>query len=230
MRRILGTLLLLAAAAVLWGASRFDNVIIAKYDLDAASYTYCLLGSPNPGPGRVETSGSSATVTAVATLSDPFTNVAVGDELYISGPQGSFLRTVTARASATSITVDSAVNLDVDGGYTFTYKTLSCGTGVTDGWLNFGPGVHTVTIVYRQGDLTGGVDFSLESRPRGANGTPVQIANGTIAATTALANGVTIVIGETSSEFRVGLKYNTADTADNAANLEQIDIILSTER
>jgi hypothetical protein len=231
MRRLLIALvLLLSGSAVMAQVTRVDTPILSKYDLDSATYVYCKLGFSLIGPGRIETSGSSATVTAVSGSTDPYTNVAVGDELFISGAAGNFTRTVTARASATSITVDSAVNLDVDGGYIFNYRTLSCGAAVTDGWIQVGPGKHTITIIYRQGDLGGGVDYSLESRARGALGLPLQETYGTIAATTTLVNGVSIVLGETTPEFRVGLKYNTSDTSDATTNLEQIDIILSTER
>ena len=232
MRRLLTLALILVpalCAAQLPPASRTDRNIVAKYQLDSASYIYCMTGPTNPGPGRVKTSGSSATVTAVAGLDDPFTNVAVGDELIFGSGIGTE-RVVTARASATSITVDSAVNLDTASGFEFTYAHPACGTGVADGWFIPGPGKHTITIVYRQGDLTGGLDFDLETRARSTIGSAVQILTGNIPATTALVNGTTFVLGETTNSFRVGLRYNTADASDAGANAEQIDIILSTER
>jgi len=229
MRRLVVAALLVLFSAPCFAQGRADRSIVAKYDLDSASYIYCVTASPTRGPGRVETSGSSATVTAVAGLDDPFTSVVVGDELNFGVGIGT-VRTVIARASATSITVDSAVNLDVSGGATFTYARATCGTAATDGWFSVGAGQHTITIVYRQGDLTGGVDFDIETRTRSTIGLPVQILTGNIAATTTLVNGVTADIGETTSEFRVGLKYNTADTSDATTNLEQIDVILSTER
>jgi hypothetical protein len=232
MRRLLTLVLVLVpalCAAQLPPASRVDRNIIAKYQLDSGSYIYCVTGPANQGPGRVKTSGSSATVTSVAGLDDPFTNVAVGDELIFGSGIGTE-RVVTARASATSITVDSAVNLDDTAGFAFTYAHPACGTGATDGWFIPGPGKHTITIVYRQGDLTGGLDFDLETRVRSTIGSAVQILTGNIPATTALVNGTTIVLGETTNSFRVGLRYNTADTSDAAANAEMIDVVLSTER
>ncbi len=218
---------LLIAAATAGSAVRTERSIVYKYQLDSATYIYCVTGPALTGPGRVKTTGSSATVAAVAGLSDPFTNVAVGDELNFSPSMGT--RVVTARASATSITVDSAISLTDTAGYTFTYTHPTCGTAATNGWFMPGPGTHTLTIVYRQGDLTGGVDFSVETRNRSTLGLPIQVLTGTVAATTTLVNGTTIVLGETTSEFRVGLKYNTADTSDVTTNAEQIDVILSSE-
>jgi hypothetical protein len=232
MRRLLILALVLVpalCAAQLPPASRVDRNIVAKYQLDSGSYIYCVTGPATPGPGRVKTTGSSATITAVAGLDDPFTNVAVGDEL-IFGTGSSDERVVIARASATSITVDSAISLADTAGFAFTYAHPTCGTGATSGWFIPGPGKHTITIVYRQGDLTGGLDFDIETRARPTIGSAVQILTGNIPATTALVNGTTIVLGETTNSFRVGLKYNTADTSDAAANAEQVDVVLSTER
>jgi hypothetical protein len=233
MRRLLALALVLVpalCAAQLPPAARVDRNIVAKYQLDSATYIYCMTGPAVQGPGRVKTSGSSATVTAVAGLDDPFTNVAVGDELMFATGTALQARVVTARASATSITVDSVINLGVTTGFGFTYAHPACGTAVTDGWFIPGPGKHTITIVYRQGDLTGGLDFDIETRARGILGSPVQILLGNIPATTALVNGTTVVLGETTDSFRVGLRYNTADTSDAAANAEMIDVVLSTER
>jgi hypothetical protein len=228
MRLRLAALLVLLPALCAAQGTRVDRAIVSKYELDSASYIYCKLGPSTVGPGRVETSGSSATVTGVALLTDPFTNVAVGDEMMF-GAGGAAVRVVTAWASATSITVDSVINLDVDGGMNFSYTHPTCGTAATDGWFVVGPGVHTIHVVYRQGDLTGGVDFSVETRTRGVLGVPEQVAAGTVAATTALVNQATIVLGETSNEFRVGLKYGSADTSDATTNAEMIDVVLSTE-
>lgn len=210
---------------------RGELPIIWKYDLDSADYVYCSLSPDIQVTSRIETSGSSATVTAVTGTGDAFANVAVGDEIVaesvlLSAP---VTFTVVARASATSITADRAVDLDVANGAVFHYRSLRCGTGATAGWFTVPPGVSTITISYVQGDLTGGVTFSIQTRNRGSYGVPVQADTGTIAATTALANSTSVVLGETNTEWRVGLKYHTADPADNAANLEQIGVVLSYE-
>jgi hypothetical protein len=232
MRKLFALAFVLAPAlcyAQLPPAARVDRNIVAKYQLDSASYIYCVTGPVQQGPGRVKTTGSSATVTAVAGLDDPFTNVAVGDELIFGSGIGTE-RVVTARASATSITVDSAVNLNDTAGFQFTYAHPSCGTGATDGWFIPSAGKHTVTIVYRQGDLTGGLDFDIETRTRSGIGTALRVLTGNIPVTTALINGTTVVLGETTNSFRVGLRYNTADPSDAGAAAEQIDVVLSTER
>lgn len=210
---------------------RGELPIIWKYDLDSTDYVYCSLSPDVQVASRIETSGSSATVTAVAGTGDAFANVAVGDEIVaesvlLSAP---ITFTVVARASAVSITADRAVNLDVANGAVFHYRSLRCGTADTAGWFTVPPGINTVTVSYVQGDLTGGVVYSIQTRNRGSYGVPVQADTGTIAAITPLANSASVVLGETSTEWRVGIKVHTADPADNAANLEQIGIVLSYE-
>jgi hypothetical protein len=195
MRKLFALAFVLAPAlcyAQLPPAARVDRNIVAKYQLDSASYIYCVTGPVQQGPGTE--------------------------------------RVVTARASATSITVDSAVNLNDTAGFQFTYAHPSCGTGATDGWFIPSAGKHTVTIVYRQGDLTGGLDFDIETRTRSGIGTALRVLTGNIPVTTALINGTTVVLGETTNSFRVGLRYNTADPSDAGAAAEQIDVVLSTER
>lgn len=107
----------------------------SHYDLSSGALIYCAL-EPNivtsdASNARIQTAGSNATVTAVSGA--PFTNVNQWAELYISTPIGNFVRTVTARASATSITVDTA--LDISAGASFTYRNLFCGTTANDGWM-----------------------------------------------------------------------------------------------
>jgi hypothetical protein len=223
-----GLLLSLSASAT----QRSTRTILWKYDLDSATYIYCVFSPTDiTGNGRIETSGSSATVTAVSGFTGPFANVAVGDEItatsnLLSTP---ITFTVVARASATSITADRAINLDVDGGTPFTIRNLSCGTSATDGWFSVPIGQNTLIITYAQGDLTGGVTYSIETRARGNYSEAVQADTGVIAATTALANSSMVVLGEQTQEWRVGLKYTTADTSDSTTNLEQINITLASE-
>lgn len=223
-----GLLLSLSASA----AQRSTKVIVWNYDLDSSGYTYCVFGPADiTGDGRIETSGSSATVTAVSGFTGPFANVAVGDEITASSNllTSPVTFTVVARASATSITADRAINLDVTDGVVFTFKDLACGTGATDGWFSVPIGQNTVVITYVQGDLTGGLTYSLETRARGSLSQAVQADTGVIAATTALANSAMVVLGEQTQEWRVGLKYTTADSSDATTNLEQIDVSVTSE-
>lgn len=123
------------------------------YDVASTSYIYCkYMGrgddpfeSPMPGPVRVKTTGSSTTVAEVVTDSAPFADVAVGDLLFINATANAapLTRLVTARASAASITVDTA--LDISNGAGWTWLKRSCGTAITDGWVNVA-GFYNVTF------------------------------------------------------------------------------------
>ena len=134
------------------------------YDLDSTTLTYCSMvgingdpyGSPIPVQGKIKTSGSSTTVTEVVTGSNPFTEVAVGDTLYVDkGTLGLDAVIVVARTDAANVTVSSAVNWDNGGaGRTFGFKKQTCGTGATNGWINvFGGLFYDITLQYDQGYL-----------------------------------------------------------------------------
>jgi hypothetical protein len=72
----------------------------------------------------------STTVTSVSTNA-AFTNVSVGDLLFIDLQGQTYERKVTARASANSITVSSAINIPA-AGVTFTYKKFWVSTNPAD--------------------------------------------------------------------------------------------------
>jgi hypothetical protein len=234
-KRLLGIAAILLLALVAEAGGRGETTILWKYDLDSTNFIYCSLTPQDisvPG-ARIKTSGSSATVATVAGYTDPFTNVAVGDEITATSgllATSPVTFTVTARASATSITADRAINLSLTDGAVFTYRSLRCGTADTDGWFTVPAGTNTLSIIFAQGDLTGGLDYSVQTRTRGAYGVPMQADSGTIAASTALANSAMIVLGETTSDWRVGIKAHTGDVSDATTNLEQIDISLSYQR
>lgn len=121
------------------------------YDVTSTSYVYCKytgtggnpFGEPIPGPGTLVTSGSSTTVTQETTGMNPFTEVAVGDLLFISSGGTVSVRLVTARASATSITVNTAIDLAV--GTHWSWLKRSCGATIDDGWVDVG-GFYNVTF------------------------------------------------------------------------------------
>jgi hypothetical protein len=136
MRRLAVILVSLLAVTALADIPPEFRPIVAAYDLTSTSYTYPLLGNPLSGSANVKTSGSSTTVTAAS--GTPFADVAVGAELTIQTDVTTrVVRAVTAKASDTSITVDTAANLSGNGstGYPFSYRPLSDGTGLTQGWI-----------------------------------------------------------------------------------------------
>lgn len=219
-----------AAASVLGGAG--DETIVVGVG-SVVAYRYCSLSDPLSGDsgGRIETSSSSTTVTAVS--GTPFTAVAVGDEITASGPAGQFTRVITAKASSISLTVDSAVNLDVDGGYGWTFRTLTCGYGDTAGWIRMVGRAHSVAISIRQRTATGGIDYSIETRPRSGLGLPLQVLSGNL--TGELITGVRDTtaansweITDTAAEVRVGLKFGTTDDSSDTGP-EMVDVVLTTE-
>ena len=95
----------------------------------------------NPQTARVATSGSSTTVAAVTSGTEPFANVAVGDLLIFQLRGQNLERKVTARADADSITVDTAIDLTVaasgpfQNGYGFLYKTFADEVDATATWI-----------------------------------------------------------------------------------------------
>lgn len=188
LRKLLSTLAALLVASAVYAQQ--DTIPLASaYDLTGTSYTYCVtLGSDGTVWGSqrqinvpVTTSGSSTTVAAVTASSGPFSFVGVGDVLYfnVSGatpggtvtPPGMTTRTVTAKASADSITVDAAIDLSVattvggTAGVPFSFRKLSCGTAATSGWIPT-LGIKSWTISYEITTMNAAsYDVEIECRP-----------------------------------------------------------------
>lgn len=232
-----------------------DGTLAALYDVDSTTLTYCVtrgqdgspFGPPIPGPARIATVGSSTTVTESVASTNPFTNVAVGDVLIIRAPNSSSAPpyatvAVTAKASAASITVDTAVNLSATGGYVFSYLRHACGTTDADGWFAVGGASRVaMTVQYDQGDL-GELVARWECRQAGAAAQPVilypgvgaECGFGTLSTdrcswtSAGIASRLTIV--ETSATFtscRVGVAYVTSDASDATTNREKVTINVS---
>jgi hypothetical protein len=206
--------------------------LLADYDLDATAFTYCrslglnnamVFANKRPPSGvaqpQLSTSGSSTTVTC----DDCFTNVAVGDILYINddtpfGTPTQIKRTVTARASADSITIDAAADLTTAS---FEYRTRNCGTADTsgafpvDGWHSF-----TVQIDIDQ-EVSASIDYQLQCRTLGASASWGIVSGPTNQTST----GVFFISTDLPfHECRVGIQVNTDDGDDLTTNAEIIDI------
>jgi hypothetical protein len=146
--------LILSAPLLMAQESRtgVDIPLFSARDLTEVAYTYCATfgdtstvakaqwKKPDPRT-KIVTSGSSTTVAGLAGVLSPFTDVAAGDELRIVIPPNVVAntlgetvqyRSVTARASADSITVNAAIDLGT-AGVSFEYRTLTCGTAATSG-------------------------------------------------------------------------------------------------
>lgn len=143
MKRLLFSALLFLATAV--GAQDLRSApLFLRYDVTSGAAIYGAFRGQNgdsfsgsmstPTMARIKTAGSSTTVTEETASTNPFTSIAVGDMLIVApagGTQTNLL--VTARASAASITVDTAI--DLSAGASFRYYRGERGTTATSGWL-----------------------------------------------------------------------------------------------
>lgn len=227
-----------------WGAGRIEATLNAIYDLDSAgTYIYCVYNGvgdqPLSGDKKIDqlvtTSGSSTTVAALsASTTDPFANVAVGDLLifrrtFSATTGGTFTtyneRVVTAKASADSITIDTAIELPLTG-TNFGYKTRSCGTASTSGWVPV-RSLKEVSFTWLLNQISvasGGVRETVECRNTTAGNAVNTVYNPT--ADTAVA-AHTLLILEPWDECRVGYQLTGADDGgDTGANAEQISVQL----
>lgn len=241
MRRLILTLSLMLSAALCLAQPTvqpsFGFPLVSDYELDSTSYIYCqtadtsgrLWTHGNEMTVPVTTSGSSTTVAAAVASSGPFTNVAVGDELEFNLDGVMELRYVAARASANSITVNSAINLG-DGrrgtsGYGFWYRTLTCATTATVGWVPVRSNASvTWSVEVTQMDATS-IDATLYCRNKGSIASTGQQA-WTHNYTAAGGDFITIQAtgGIKIDECRMGLKINTDDGADTTTHAEKITI------
>lgn len=183
---------------------------------------------------RIETSGLSATTTAVDTTNDvPFATVAVGDMIGVvmrsltpGLERGLVWRRVTARASATSLTVNDAWNLSTTfggGGYSFQHMKADVGSGAFDGWISL-VGAESVTfdLDVQQLVATGGISYKIECDP-GVPGMPPVIVIGPTNIATTTPTVARSVVTEPTGPCRLGLRIITGDDAnDLTTNLEQV--------
>jgi len=252
MKKVILLLAALALATPLWAQSSQElrANFAHLYDLDSTSLTYCVMtgngspfGPPNAGTLNVETSGSSATVTAVS--GTPFTDLAVGDTItgYLSTGVSNTV-VIVAKATGAEVTVSSAVNWDETGGVPFTWWDQTCGTAATNGWIPVLPAKYVgFSVYYVQGDLDA-LSVTIECRRSGIGAQPEIVYpgpdsncgnDGTLGtnecefATDPAELGV-VDIAPTYRECRVGLRVKTTDASDTTTNLEQITAVLTITR
>jgi len=183
---------------------------------------------------RIETSGVSATTTAVDTTNDiPFEKVAVGDLIGVvmrGAPpgveRGLVWRRVTARASATSLTVHTPWDLSTTPqgtGYSFQHMKADVGSGIFDGWIS-GAGVQSFTFDLNVVQLvaTGGISYKVECDP-GVPGMPPVIVVGVTNIATGTPTVARSVVTEPTGPCRLGLRIITGDDGnDLTTNMEQV--------
>lgn len=200
-----------------------------------AAYAYGRLGdaSGQPVQGRngVQTAGASTTVTA--TDGTPFDAVTVGAIIVFCSPRpdGKIVRTVTAKASGSSITVDTAVTLAA--GTAFFFWPFKSGTTVDDGWhnVNAWSAITVFVDVTTLGSTTieanvevGGGPFSA---PVQANTTPVAVS-ATVTTSISAVGRRAIEVLSMAQSLRVGLRV-TGGPAVDAVTVWAVGELLQTK-
>lgn len=199
-----------------------ERILFWGYDLDSTSYKYGKFDEFwSPGEGLLSTAGSSTTVTA--DTAGAFKDVKVGDLLRVlssayasGGPSFSTVK-ITAKASNTSITVSSALNLTAAGPWQYLVAEVP-DTAATAGWFNVG-GFKSMTIhpTITTVAAAGGIDLTVESKgPAGFISTLYSVNYATATAE------LPIPVGEDVQMLRVGVKGGSG-----FAGTDVIDIVFN---
>ena len=180
-------------------------------DITDTSYSYCKFAGLNGDPfepmlgtGRIETSGSSTTVTAETAGDAPFTSVLAGDLILITYGNTTYRRRVATRVSATEITVDTAINTT---GATWAWQKAACGATVADGWIGATSAwAMTFEVAVTTINATS-IGYIVECRIGGLAG--VQMVASTISTATSAQYSFNSQTAGSWDECRLGLKVNT---------------------
>lgn len=245
MRRVVLACALSLLAVFARAQSSTEATLFAVYDADATDPTYGkftgvngdAFGAPIRVNVPIETSGSSTTVTAVTASSAPFASVGVGDMLLTRTSPGATqaIRYVTARASADSITVNSAINLDVDGGVSFDWRDFTSGTTSADGWVTLDKQGGLVVVHLTQINATS-VIVNVQGGKSSVAGTiPVPLYPDPADTATDTCHTGVLTAAKTCSyripkfydAVRVGLDVDTDDGGDTGANAEIITVTVT---
>jgi hypothetical protein len=176
---------------------------------------------------EVTTSGvASTTLTGVAT-NNPFTNISVGDLLFLKMEGEVMPRKITARASANSVTLDAAVNISSDGA-TFRWKKFYVFTDPFDGWFS----VQGWDAIFGLWDVvsntdTGGVISDFRCAVRGTSYNPAQQIDTATVASTATGSDATAIdlrLAPVYTHCRYGVRFGTNDDDDTGVESMFISI------
>lgn len=243
------TILALGAIALglpgLASAQRVGDRVIplqSLYDLDSASYIYCVTTGANnkvwgewrSSPDLVHTDGGAGSnIDGKAAPEDAFAQVSVGDELQFNLAGVTEYRTVLNR-SDDSASVNADIDLDNsygnDGtgtGYHFNWRKLVCGTSATSGWVPLEAfGARTYMIHIDQMVATS-IDAKLECEVVGGASSPITVWTKNY---TAVAEDIVVIDGDQRyTRCRLGWKINTDDGDDLTTNAEQISVYFAGE-
>lgn len=185
-----------------------------------------------PVPLPITTSGSSSTTVTSVSSNAAFTNVIAGDLLVFNLKGVKYERKVTARASADSITVDSAINIPA-AGTTFSYKRLYASPDPSqivdipvEGWSS----VMFIWSVDANAN-TGGVVELTQCTVRGPefpSGVWVQVDTATVTSGSTQAPTAIAVdlFAKPYTHCRFGIKFGTNDDADAAPEDINVQVAL----
>ena len=230
------------------GSEMRKAIFASNLDADSANATACITKGLNgsmwgmstiPGPTTIETDGSDTEVVAVTASSAPLKDLAVGDSILVSRPDGTTdFRVIDVKTDDDTVTVNEAVNWT--GGFHFRYLKLTCGETVNNGWLDVSD-IADLTLVseWNQGDLTS-LDVRLECKNEISGGNvPITVYPGEssdcgagatlvagpycnlLTAAVGQAARLVVVVYEPYDACRILLEVNT-DASDATTDREQL--------
>ena len=185
-------------------------------------------------PKKVTTAGAASTTLAgVVATDDPFDRVSVGDTLILNVSGYVYERSVTAKASADSITLDQTVTVPA-AGVTFRYKKLYYSTNPADD-MSFGVVNYKALMLLWSVDAnvnTGGVVTSFQCTYDYANNPGALWTVVDTATTNSGATQVPLPVSINLALFpynrcRFGLRFGTGDDADAANEDINASIVLT---
>lgn len=214
--------------------------IVSLYDLDATTATYCVTAGEQGrvwAPGTVGSARVTTSTTAVAAVTagdEPFSAVAVGDELEFRNAGVVEYRVVTAVTDADNVTINAALTADLTN-VQFRWRDRTCGTGATNGWFPVsGQSFLTVFLQVTQISVTGQIEFKVQCRGSGVDATPIEVyspltsnyrTGGYDAAQVDNdAIGIDLRLIQ-ATDCRVGMYIDSADDgSDTGADAEQVTV------
>jgi len=196
-----------------------QRTLFYKYDPNTTSFVYGKFLDPVKVVGFLATSGSSATTTALETSglgSTPFDVAAVGDVLLSVDAVGAgTYRTITAKASSTSVTVDTAWTLGAAGKAVKLLPFKSGDLNFADGWV-FTGNFQEKTIKINILAITGtSVDITIDGKMSDTDATAYAIFTKSYTAT----GSDIFTISEDWSFLRVGLKETGPQAGVNSVSV-----------
>lgn len=225
----------------------FSSVpIVLNHDFDDVAPTYCILGpdfdSSKQGLGNVKTAGSNATVTAAT--GTPFAGLAKGSVITVRpGSAGAGLpqeRYVLAVGSSSSLTINTATDWSGNGtaGFPWTYKNLTCGTGLGAGWFSVS-GYSEKAIHFQIDQLvlaSGSVAVTIQCKGSSVWSSPTPVYPPSAPASTGQCDTGLFTTAGATARCIVPLAFNTSvcrlgvaltdDVDDTGTNLEQVTATL----